>query len=72
MAQNSEQKLRELLTNVADSYEDFVEGELLFAKKRNYVEKIIEFIENTPDVTTSQVIEKGAELSGIKPAYTGV
>ncbi|MCH5200612.1 MAG: hypothetical protein J1F60_06590 [Oscillospiraceae bacterium] len=71
MAENSEQRLKELLTNVSDSYDDFVNGELLFAKKHNYVDKIIDFIENTPNVTTSQVIEKGAELSGIKPVYTG-
>lgn len=66
MEQNSEQKLKELLTNITDSYEDFVHCELAFAKKRNYVDKMIAFIENSsPELTTSDVIKKGSEFSGL-------
>lgn len=71
MAENSEQRLKELLTNVVDSYEDFVEVILLLSKRNNLVEQMIEYIENTPDVTTSDIDIKINDLRGLKPVYTG-
>ena len=71
MANNSEQKLKELLTNISDSYDDFTDIQFRLAKKYSFVDRLIEFIENTPNVTTSQVIDKGCEFRGIKKVYTG-
>ena len=65
MSQNSEQKLREHLTNIKDSYDDFVETILLLSKRNNLVEQMIEYIENTPDVTTSDVDDKIDDLRGL-------
>lgn len=67
---DSEQKLRVLLSNVADSYEDFVNVILLLSKRNNLVDQMIEFVESTPDVTTSDVDIKINDLRGLKPVYT--
>lgn len=65
MSQNSEQKLREHLTNIKDSYDDFVETILLLSKRNNLVEKMIEYIENTPNVTASDIDDKIDDLRGL-------
>lgn len=70
MAQSSEQKLKELLIDIPSSYDDFVNIILLLSKRNNLVEQMIEFIESSPDVTTSDVDIKINDLRGLKPVYT--
>lgn len=72
MAVSSEQRLKELLEGISDTYSDFVRGILAIGKRvPNAYETLVEYIENTPDVNTSLVIEKMTELKGIKKVYTG-
>lgn len=71
MAQSSEQKLKKLLIDIPNSYDDFVNVILLLSKRNNLVEQMLEFIESSPDVTTSDVDIKINDLRGIKPVYTG-
>ena len=72
MADKYEQRLKELLEGIGDTYTDFVRGILAIGKRvPNAYEKLIEYIEDTPDVNTSLVIEKMDELEGIKKVYTG-
>ena len=67
---NKEEKLRSLLENVKDSYSDFVHGGLVTAKNHNAYDKMISFIENNPDATTSDIVLFDTEeILGIKPVY---
>lgn len=63
------EKLKSLLENVSDSYEDFVIGSLRLAKKyKGAASKLIKFIEDNPTATTSDIIQyKTEEILGIKP-----
>lgn len=63
------EKLKALLENVSDSYEDFVIGGLRCAKKhKGATSKLIKFIEDNPTATTSDIIQyETEEILGIKP-----
>lgn len=62
-------ELKKLLENVSDTYYDFVEGALIEAKKdESYAEKLINYLKNNPDATTSEIIKyETEEIFGIKP-----
>lgn len=61
--------LRECLESVSDSYDDFVEGGIMAANNHTeYAEKLIAYIKENPDSTTSDIIKyETEELLGIKP-----
>ncbi len=59
-------RLEELLNNVSDIYPDFVSGALLSSERRGYVDKLIQLLENNPDITTSEILDKETEWRGIK------
>ena len=63
------ERLKFLLDNVSDSYPDFVTGSLRCAKKyKGAASKLIQFIENNPTVTTSDITQyETEEILGIKP-----
>lgn len=69
MGVNEIEKLRMLLENVSDSYEDFVEGAMSEAKDdETFAGKVIAFIESHPEATSSDVIRfETEEIFGIKP-----
>ena len=51
------EELKELLINVSDSYYDFVESMLDEATKSNMRKnRLIEFLTNNPETTTSEVL----------------
>lgn len=50
-------ELIEMLTNVSDSYPDFVYGVALAAKKTNTRDELVEFIRDNPQADTSDIIE---------------
>jgi len=59
----SNPKLRKMLENVSDSYSDFVIGTLLsFVNSKENQEKMIKFLEDNPDATSSDVCEYEAQL----------
>lgn len=61
-------ELKALLENVPGSYIDFVHGGLLCAEEHNAYDKLIKFIKENPDATSSDVIYfETVELDGIKP-----
>lgn len=61
-----EKRLKILLENISDTYDDFVKGELYTAVEYGYVDKMIEYIENSsPELTTSDVSEKSCEFMGL-------
>ena len=62
-------ELKKLLENVSDTYYDFVKGALIEAKKdESYAEKLIDYLKNNPDATTSEIIKyETEEIFGIKP-----
>lgn len=66
---DKEEKLRQVLENVSDSYPDFVDGGLMESRHYpDYADKIIAFIEANPDATTSDIIlYETEEIFGIKP-----
>lgn len=52
-----DKKLRELLENVPNAYDDFVLGISECCKTDDERQKIIDYINENPDTTTSKVIE---------------
>lgn len=61
------ERLKNLLENVVDTYPDFVIGVVSGLKNvSNGYESMIEYVESTPDVTTSMICGKLSELRGIK------
>ena len=62
-------EVKKLLENVSDTYYDFVEGALIEAEKdESYAEKLIDYLKNNPDATTSEIIKyETEEIFGIKP-----
>lgn len=51
-------ELKMLLANVSDSYYDFVEGVVLYAKKSNqHTLLVTNYIKQNPDATSSDIIE---------------
>lgn len=64
--EKKEAELRSLLINITDSYEDFVDGVMIRAKKYNLTDKLIDLIGNSEDITTSQVIGVISDMRGIK------
>lgn len=67
--QSKEEILKGLFEGLPDVYGSFAEDITNTAKRNNFVEPLIEFMRNTPDATTSMVLEKIAELKGIKKVY---
>lgn len=60
-------ELKKLLESLNDSYDDFVRGLLHSAKKSESIrDKIILYIKDSENVTTSDVIDYLDELEGIK------
>lgn len=65
-----ETELRNLLANISDTYEDFVNGVMIRAKKYNLTDKLIDLINKSEDITTSQVICAISDMRGIKKVCT--
>ena len=62
-----EKTLHELLENVGDTYPDFVIGVKSGLKNiPDGYQRMIEYINSTPNVTTSMIAVKLSELRGIK------
>lgn len=51
------ERLRELVRKVPDAYGDFESGVPHFAEKYGYVDQLIEYMQNHPDATTSEIGE---------------
>ena len=63
----NQEKLRHLLDNVSDSYEGFTISGLAFCRNiPNGYQQLIKFIENNPNVTSSEIVEFVSDLRGIK------
>lgn len=62
-------KLKQLLENVSDTYDDFVYGIMQTAKKSpKNCEKLYDYIKNNPSANTSEIITfETEEIYGIKP-----
>lgn len=62
-------KLKELLEKVSDSYPDFVSCGMSEAEEsEEFVDKVIAYIEDNPDSSTSDIIKyETEEIFGIKP-----
>lgn len=60
-----ETMLKGLLINISDSYKDFVDGTMLRAKKYNLIDKLIDLISSSENITTSQVIGAIADMRGM-------
>lgn len=63
------EEFKKILENVSDSYEDFVIGTMLAAKTDEDRNKIINFINSTPNVDTSQIIEYLSDEINHIPKY---
>ena len=63
---DNSKRLEELLNNVSDGYTDFVEGISFSARKHNFTDRLIKFIEEHPDANSSEIIERATELLGIR------
>ena len=51
------EELRQLLINVSDSYDDFVDGVVQVAKDYDGVRELIDYINNNPDADSSDITE---------------
>ena len=72
MAERSKEEiLKGMFEKLPDVYDSFAADMSEMAEKHKFVDQLIEYMESTPDATTSTVIEKITELLGIKPVYTG-
>lgn len=69
--QSNEEILKGMFEKLPDVYDSFAKDITDTAKRNNIVDQLIEYMENTPDATTSTVLEKIADLKGIKKVYTG-
>lgn len=59
-------ELRTLLEKVSDSYDDFVEGMMVYLKDDpENREKVTEYIQSNPDAKTDDILEYMDELWGI-------
>ena len=54
---NDFERLRELLMKMPDSYEDAVHGTMAAARKDKCAKELIDFLENNPQATTSDLLE---------------
>lgn len=63
------EELRTRLENVPDTYEEFVISGVMEAERDTSIaERVIEYIDNNPEATTSQIIQfETEEIFGIKP-----
>ena len=53
---NDFERLRELLMKMPDSYEDAVHGTMAAARKDKCAKELIDFLENNPQATTSDLL----------------
>lgn len=68
----NQEKLRRLLDNISDSYEGFTISGLAFCKDiPNGYQRLIKFIEDNPNITTSEVVEFVSDMRGIKKVNQG-
>ena len=52
------EKLQQMLRDVSDSYWDFVEGVMIYAKdKEEHCVELIEYIEEHPEACTSDILK---------------
>lgn len=56
-AQKDDSELIELLTNVSDSYEDFVFGVALIARMTGTRDELVKYITEHPEAMTDDIIE---------------
>lgn len=68
MSENlNEKKLIELLDSIDDAFENFHCGIIKGCKTvENGIEKMLEYVESTPNITTSLVVRHLADMRGIK------
>lgn len=65
---NKKQELERLVRGIPDTYKDFIRGTMQDAEDYNAYDKLINFIKNTPNVTSSDVVKFITEnLYGIRP-----
>lgn len=63
----NEKKLIELLDSIDDAFDNFHSGIIKGCKTvENGIEKMLEYVENTPNITTSLVVRHLADMRGIK------
>ncbi len=62
-----EERLREVLETISDSYDNFPGAIIRGCKTvENGIDKMLKFVENTPEITTSMVVRHLADMRGIK------
>lgn len=62
-----EERLKQLLLDVSDSYPDFVSGTIGFAKDYDILDEMVSFIEASPQADSSEITWHLVNASGMKP-----